>query len=423
MRLAVMERSVESGVVGAAMPFHSFKTSQSLIDDRGLVYLRFGKPDQSASTHDGIALELWRYNFPEGPMVLSFREVDFDGQIGASELVPSLITADLRQRNQLCHLDTSLCSPMADPSSTKLLASADGRIHSTFDQTRAQDVAQQTSSSIGRAFKEGQERIQVATSTDAFGRRFEAPLHASVQIFGLRHLSGSGDGRVVIAFAVPGRELQATYPPAAGGRAVYALNVHVAAERRALGHRSDLDTTRRFVTGTALQGDQYLTGTAEVPVPAGTYAVSVTITQEGGRGALATLPKVVVPGAEQVFTVSDIVLGSPKSGLHWNSGRSDVALNPLNSYPRTDPAEVYYQVRGLHVGVPAEHRFEFFRADGPLTTPSLAISFTGASRSAEEEVTRGLDIHNLAPGRYRLRVTIRQGTISTSALSWINVGR
>ncbi len=46
----------------------------------------------------------------EGPLVLQFRETDFDGSSGASVLVPSLLTLSPVMTNEVCDAEQSLCS-------------------------------------------------------------------------------------------------------------------------------------------------------------------------------------------------------------------------------------------------------------------------------------------------------------------------
>ena len=96
--------------------------------------------------------------------------------------------------------------------------------------------------------------------------------------------------------------------------------------------RVDLDTVRQFTTPTPLTDQQFLTGIIELPAAPGTYDVSLVVTQTDGRGAVAHLGSVVVPGAGTRLTMSDLVLGREASGTRWHSGATVVPLNPLNTW-------------------------------------------------------------------------------------------
>ncbi len=409
--------------LGAAGAFREFRSSQAVLDDRGVIWLRHGKPDKVARTTDGLSLEVWRYERPEGALVLQFREENFDGQVGASVLVPSLVTANPMQRDQLCHLEQSLCSNNADPSGTMLVVGSRSQADQNpgFDRT-VQDAKLNTTARIARYRTIGLETIAEATTTDAHARRFDGELTPIVQLYGLVRLP-DGAGRAVVAFAVPGAQLVSTSPAEAGGRAIYPLRLEVSLAHRRDGERITVDTVRRFATPAPLREGQYLTGMLEIPVAPGEYVASVVLSQDQ-RGALARLPRVVVPPATGALRVSDLVLGREGSGVRWQSGAMAVPLNPLNSYPKGSEAEVYYQVSGLTLGANYTSRLELFDAEAPAGgKPRLTIGFDTPANAARSEVARTLGLKSLAPGRYRLQLTVTQGTAKTTALAWITVGK
>lgn len=412
--------------LGAVGAFREFRSTQAMLDDRGVIWLRHGKPDKVARTSDGLSLEVWRYERPEGALVLQFREENFDGQVGASVLVPSLITANPLQRDQLCHLEHSLCSNNADPRGALIVIDGTGT-NSQVDRNpgfnRSRDDAKlNTTSRVARYRELGLQAIAEATTTDAHARRFGRILTPVVQMYGLVRLP-DGAGRALVAFAVPGAELAYTTPPEAGGRAVYPLRLEVLMSRRNDGKRVDLDTLRRFATAAPLREGQYLTGLLEVRLEEGEYVASVVMSQDD-RGALARMQALAVPPAAGRLRVSDLVLGREGSGAVWHSGRTAVPLNPLNSYSKGSEAEVYYQVAGLAEGVVYQTRLELFDADpSPEAKSRLAIAFGASAAESRSEVTRTLGLKSLAPGRYRLQLTVTQGKATTSAVAWITVGK
>jgi hypothetical protein len=241
-----------------------------------------------------------------------------------------------------------------------------------------------------------------------------------VQIYGLDRASG-GAGRAVVAFAVPGAQLEHTSPPEAGGRAVYPMRVEVMLSRRSDGARFDLDTLRRFATAAPLAAGQYLTGLVEVPLPAGRYVATVVLSQ-GELGSIARLGELTVPSARSALSVSDLVLGREGSGVRWQSGATAVPLHPLNSYPRGGEVEVYYQLAGLREGARYANRVELFGADDDVNkSPRLSIGFETTASDERAEVSRTLGLKSLEPGRYRIRLTVRGGEESVSAMAWLMV--
>lgn len=415
----IMRLDSDTKLLGVAGAFRGLRSSQEMIDDRGLIWLRHGKPDKVARTSDGLALEVWRYERPEGALVLQFREENFDGQVGASVLVPSLITANPLQRDQLCHLEQSLCTTNADPSGSVLMMGGSQKNNPGFGRLVG-DAKVNTTARVARYRSLGLETIAEATTTDAYARRFPRAITPVVQLYGLVRLPDGG-GRAVVAFAVPGAELAYTTPPEAAGRAVYPLRLEILLARRGDGTRAELDTLRRFATAAPLREGQYLTGVVELPVAPGEYVASVVLSQED-RGAIARMQAVAVPSAEGKLRISDVVLGREGSGARWQSGTQSVPLNPLNSYPKGGEAELYYQVAGLTAGSSFKTRVELFDADAPPEgKPRLVISFDASSATTRSEVTRTLGLSSLLPGRYRLRVTLAQGDASTSALSWLKI--
>ena len=414
--------------MGPDSPFRAFRTTQTLIDDRGVIWIRHGKPTKVARTADGVALEVWRYDRPEGSLVLQYREENFDGQAGASVLVPSLVTANPLQREQLCALDQSLCTITADPrggSAISGVCAEAGCYNPSWSQNPSldrlkTDARVNSTARIERLHRNGLDAITEATTTDDNARPFARAFAPTVQIYGLDRASG-GAGRAVVAFAIPGAQLEYTTPPEAGGRAVYPVRVEVMLSRRSDGTRFDLDTLRRFATAAPLAGEQYLTGLVELPVAPGRYVATVVLSQ-GDLGSIARLGEVVVPAARAALSVSDIVLGREGSGVRWQSGATAVPLHPLNAYPKGGTAEVYYQLAGLKNGARYATRLELFGAEDDAKKPArLSIGFETTATDTRAEVSRSLGLQNLAPGRYRVRLTVRGGDETASAVAWLAV--
>lgn len=429
-RLAQQEALARSDGDGRTMGsnsiFRSLRSSQAVLDDRGVIWIRHGKPDKTARTADGLALEVWRYDRPEGPLLLQFKEQNFDGQVGASVLTPTLVTADPRQRDQLCHLDTTLCSMNADPRSSQLQAGsvrgagARGLGANAGTAIATNDARVNNAAHVETMRRAGIETIRTATTTDDNRRRFVKAFAPAVQVYGLDRAEG-GAPRLVVAFAVPGAELEYTTPPEAGGRAVYPVRLELMVARRGDGRRFDLDTLRRFATAAPLGEGQYLTGMVEFPLPAGTYTATAVLSQ-GERGSTARVAAVVVPDGRGALQLSDLVLGREGAGVRWQSGTTPVALNPLNTYPKGGTAEVYYQLAGTSAGTAYQHRIELFGADdAPGKAAQLSLAFEQRATGPRTEVTRSFGLGKVNPGRYRVRLTVIGAGSETSSTAWLTI--
>jgi hypothetical protein len=193
------------------------------------------------------------------------------------------------------------------------------------------------------------------------------------------------------------------------------------ATRQTDGQRVELDTLRQFAVPRALVGGEFITGMLEMKVPSGSYATSVLVSQDDGRGAVAAVMTVTTPKPEPVLQVTDLVLGQAKSPVHWNSGSSSVPLNPLNAFPKGGTAEVYYQLSGLTVGATYDSRFEFYKAGETGKPARLKLAFKEQAPAARGEMARSLGLANLDAGQYQVRFVISGGGHEASSVSWLTI--
>lgn len=402
-------------VSGLGGPFRAYRVSQEVLDDRGVVWIRYGKPSRQVSSAGGEALQVWAYDNVEPRLVLQFREENFDGQVGASRLVPTLLDVPGRFRDQFCGIEQSLCSFNTQTPDLK-----QGESPVAGWAARTTDYGRINPGMVDHLVREGEAQIERATTTDAAPRPFAAPLAPLVQVLGVRH-AAAGEPRVVAAFAIPAEQLAHHSPPEAGGRTVYSLRFVLSA-LDARGVRRDLDTLRHLTTPAPLQPGQYLSGIVQLAVPEGRQDVSLTVTQPDGRGAVASLAAVPFLASGRL-SISSVVLGSRVSGVAWESGRVTVPLHPLNAFRQGQEASLYFQLGGLRRGDAYRTTIELFPAGE--TNPRAALSLALADEAEQDftEVQRTIDLRNLEPGRYRLRVTVQVGEAVVYEEAFLNVLR
>lgn len=413
-------------ILGATAPFREFAIVQDVLDDRGVTYIRHGKPTERTMTSGGTAMEAWRYErAPDPDLVLFFAEADFDGTSGASVLVPTPAADGGRVIHQLCGGARGMCDELIR------FAASEGPLNSGAGTTRRNlatnmppetrvGVSQVPTDVIRDEVERGRAQIRRGTTTDDHRRSFEQLLEPTVQFYGLDR-AGGGAPRLLVSFAIPGDKLVGTQPPAAGGRTVYPIRVQLMATARGRAERFDVDTVRNFATASPLVAGQFLTAVIELPLPAGTYAATVVLSQEGGRGALSRIDAVVAPPHGDELSLSSLVLGQARSGSAWNSGRRTVALHPLNAFTPAQEVELYYQVNGLRPGVGYRTMVELVPAGNPDAPAALSLEFSEDAEARFAEVQRTIGLRNIRPGSYRLRVTVAGAGGSVSEAGYLVV--
>lgn len=410
--------AIQKDVIGNGGLLRAFTGSIEGLDDRGLVYIRQGEPDKTARTVGGESLVLWLYDRPENPLLLSFREMDFDGQIGASVLTPTTMGADPLQRQQLCHLDVRLCPIGADPRS-QFLTMGGGAGVGSRQPTELQRLG--SGVLLEEARREGLAAITAATTTDANDRKFERPLDTRAVFHGL-HAVGHAEPVLVVPFAIPGDRLTGEPIDPNGTRVGYRLHFVVEAVRDADGLNRRLDTLRAFAASHTLAKGEYLSGVLELPLPPGRYTVSLMTTDDRGAGEVVSFSRVQAPDIHRP-SLSDLVLGTTASGVRWETGGAAVALNPLNTFRREGDAELFVQL----FDVPAETllpiRVEVWSADTTAREPRLTIAFQGRSTGLVTPLTQTLGLAKLEPGRYRLRVSVNASGRNLMSEAWLTVVR
>jgi GWxTD domain-containing protein len=451
----------DSRMIGADAPRRYYTPIQDQIDDRGVVWIRHGKPDQVRISVTGDIVEVWRYELPTGPLVLQFRAADFQGSSGATVLIPSLLTLPPDVRAQVCDIEISLCphaskaTPMDQGDSSfyprpfprermkpnRYYASAAEAIRKGF--LKPETIALETcldpyarvlerevlaegamlnAASIHRYADEGKAEIDQAVTTDSYFRTFDKKLQPSLQLFGM--MSADGSSHVVLAFALPGHQLAAVKPDSTTARVVYPVRIELMTGDGADGSRSDADTTRQFTAAAPLREGQFLTGVTDHAIASGHYDVSVVFSQSDGHGGMASLSDLFVPGPASRLQLSDLVLGRDDSGVHWNSGTTNVALNPLNTWPAGGSATAYFQLSGLTPGTVYGTTFEFLHAnDDSIHKPRLSVASNQTARQERMEVSTALGLKNLEPGRYRVRLTVSGAGETAKSVAWLTIVR
>ncbi|HET8649988.1 MAG TPA: GWxTD domain-containing protein [Gemmatimonadales bacterium] len=380
-------------MLSARTMLSAYRSNQQLVDDRGVIYIRYGEPDARALFNNPAvdANESWKYRTPTGPLIFHFV-----GLRAPTHLVEQL--------------------PLFAP----LMGSRSG-LDPRYSELEL-ELSDEGAAVVPEVLQDDRERnraaIAIGTTTDAFPIRFDHRLDASVETYGLGTAGGTGT-HALVAFAVRAGSLPA--PTAAtmpAGMTAYPLHLRLIAEAGRTRQIFQQDTVRVFATHQALPPNAYLTGQATLPLPPGRYAVRVLLADPAGKtGVTLMRDSITVPNlAEAALTASDLVLGRPGSPQHFTlPDGSVVHLNPLGVWIPASQLTVYYQVGGMDPGRPYRTRFELRRRYAEHDEPVVAVQFSDRPSAPVQEFTRSIDLKRAPPGDYDLVMMVRdaEGTTVT----------
>lgn len=399
-------------------------TTQSELDDRGVIYMRHGPPsDRVTYRPPGTATEpseTWRYRRqpPEQDLVFNFAPM---GHVQDYRLLVSLAPACVQGYwvvgQRMVDIRGNPTADFATPGVVdQACFGARAGLSPIYD--RLQRVPLNSNSMVEALATERammQHDADVGIRTDSYRMTFAGNLLPVITTFVVGDTARHPQLHVV--FAVPGERLKPE--GGEGGGVVYPLRLRVmvfdSAERRV----AEADTVRSFHAARPLAAGSYLAEQMIVDVPPGDWRAHILVAEAapGGpaqnNGQLVRDWPVVVPRMDSGFASSDLVLGREGSGLVWRRGPlGDVPLNPLGVFPVDSAAVLYYELYGLpqgssvetHVTMRQEGRSFLSRLFGRGSRVDVAYT-TVTDAPLLARVRQRLDLAGMRPGRYSLEVT------------------
>jgi GWxTD domain-containing protein len=389
-RLAEHYRRLEVALAEFALPPFTrrfgfeeyFRSGRTDIDDRGVIFVRHGAPTDRNRTVRFQA-ESWYYA-PGSDQELQFHFVAED-DLTDYRLVPSPYLVPAAAREELRELG----GPAAD--AYWRVATAGPVSGARLEQ---------------RYFAEGRAIIDRGTTTDTWARRWVDALPAVGQVVAMGQRGGVG--QVHLAVAVP----LAALPTGPEGRCLTLRLAALGADGTPVAR---VDT---IVTIPAEPGARTGLARLSFPAPPGVLRIRAVAEADSGTGALVARDTLDVPDADAGLGLSDLVLGRASLGLAWTAGDGEpVALNPIGAFPRTEPLELYYEIYGLGEGLASTElvlwRPDPDRASGAPPEPgdrrALRLRFEERGTGPITRARRSVDLGELPPGAYRLRLVLRDG--------------
>jgi hypothetical protein len=417
-----------------------YRSAQTDLDDRGVIYMRHGEPDDRAFfVADGIPPnESWVYHRPTGDLVLHF-SASFGSSgwhmiegLGSLEGNPCQVAALLDSRAMIDPYYQVLAD-MARMDSIKIAFAAKQGDNTAVEFMRACSPGQLTAGQARAAVigiaaggistnwfgsqRANQERlasrtaIQRSTTTDSDPLRYRAPLQPIVQAYGVGGTQ-PGVGKLLVLWALPAsdRPRADTVPGVTG--IVYSIRVRANVFDTLGNLVVGIDSVRRYRAPALLQPGTSLPGLLQIEVPAGIYRIQLSVADTiGDKGAARVLGGIPVPSFTGPFELSDLVLGIEGNGPFWvRNPTSRFPLNPRNAWTNTESMEVGFELAGLPAGTAYKTRIAVADLGADSTRPPRAsVEFDNQASGTRELVSQSLGLRSLRPGVYLLTVTVTAG--------------
>jgi hypothetical protein len=360
-----------------------------LLDDRGRLVLRHGKPTDVIQSPGiaGLSSETLVWHRTNGQLMVSFSRASMPN--GAGENTSSLRfgmlarnypTGDLMS---LCRRDPSLCM-LAGLSA--LPVSGQEAARNRAEQIRLRYTSARVS----------------AEATEGNPERFKREFPALFQAYGI------AGGQVLLVAAIPVSAI--AFDATSAGPVSAALRFR-AVIGDPVGGRivATLDTLRRWQLRNAPPAGSYLTFVTLVPVPTGSWRVSLvagdTLNEQGAGFRAEGVP--VIPLDGTALRLSDLILGRSGSGVTWPLAGRPVALNPTNAWSREDEAPLFYELDGLVVGRNYALEVELWETDGKPKAPRTRIALTITAAMVHQRGEQVISFRELRKGDYRLLVRVK----------------
>jgi hypothetical protein len=370
--------------------YRYFKRWDYRIDDRGVVWMRFGEPvqrsteaicDDSQPPNCNIR-EGWLHRIDGQPMVLSFEGELFDGNVEATRIVAGVLG------RYLCDLDPWRC------------ALSDRAAFNSIAPERMEEVRDTDRANVERATTRDDNSVVVANPVGT-----------------VAHLSrawdpASGSPIAVVSYALGASDVAVgvgTEPPIAE------LRLTVRQWSRVMETWRTTSIDRRLAMPSTTEDDSWITGFVVIPSDPDVTAWSLVVEQDSTRRGRAWRDD-MLPVPEGPLEISDLILGATSQGQTWTTtGGTAVVLGPLGAFDRHEPLALYWQVRSRVARAQATIGVALYRVSARGERAELTVEFATRLGAGLTELQREVGIERLDGGEYRLEVTVRDPASGAAA--------
>jgi GWxTD domain-containing protein len=387
----------------------AYRSGSTRFDDRGIVYIRHGAPDDTASSVTfGLPPNLtWRYRRADGDLLLHFAanpgtyEYGTGGDLHDYRLVPSLWAilrpAGQSGQNALEVLLEDRCN-LYEPYCKYVAWAGYGRRSIVVDE---QDLVASS--------------VALATETDGHELRFPRQLVGNAALFAV----GSQGGKPLVHAVW---QLHMTRPSGAES----GTGLHTDARVRFALFDSTgtsvgwIDTT--VVLATASDADSVVVpGRVAVAVPPGRWRYRLAISTDDSTGRVYPTDSVAPrPTDGRTLVVSDLILGRRDVSVPWVAAPGDTAFfTPGAKWKAEEELEAYHEIYGLAEGEPYKARLIVRRGRRAV----LTLGWEGEGTAGVTRVSRTLNLGRLNPGDYRMELEVSAGRRKASTVRPLTIRR
>lgn len=381
---------------GSGLNYREYRRWQVDFDDRGVVWMRFGKPDEMTVymvpyAGDFRVFEAWKYVVDGETIVLTFESEEGDGSGEATRFVTG------RYGEYYCGFDIYRCT-LANR------AVSAGRFNALAGRRSDAGRVGIAPAQIGTLREADIEQIVEATTKDDNSVRASRHITTNAQYLRLWEPT-TGRAIALLPYAVRTQDLE-TIRAEGQPAVVFQLAARSWDPVREAWH--DTTVVRRLRVPERAGGEARLTGVMAVPRSDGVSTWSVIVSQDTTARGRA-FGDAMRPLGNGAIVLSDLVLGAARQGQSWQSGTGPVVLAPLGTFARREPVELYYQVRSAAAQPAARTSVALYRIrNGERgAEPALELTFGTALERGITEVRRSLDVSRLDEGTYFIDVQVR----------------
>ncbi|MFO7260894.1 MAG: hypothetical protein DIU52_007045 [bacterium] len=412
-------------------------------DDRGLVYIRHGPPDETIST-PGVGIrqnETWVYEMPDGTRQL-FHFVRLDAATDF-RLVDDILHAVIgdaagsaRGDLQLTGLDAAVRLLEArtdlDPSYGSLYAELlraqtvyDRSLNAAGDDQQAHAAGRlgEIMREVARARQEIQAesrlRTLAAIATDSDRPRFDRDIPFYFDLYTFRGEQGRTD--LTVAIAIPGERLRGR---TRGDTTYYSLRIGLIVADTLQRRIVRRDTVYNYVSAEPLRRGQYLRTHLDLsapPVEHAAYRVVLRDAFDPSAGQLYGGRTDVDDFTGSALQISDLVIAEPADSGAWQRGNVRLALLPPRELAGRPAFTLFYEIYNLAPGSSYSTEITVERDGGSGgifgklrrlvgAGDAIRLRFTGVA-PPDADTTIGVQERrrveaDLDDGRYRVRVVV-----------------
>jgi hypothetical protein len=423
------------------------RTRFMTLDDRGLIYIRHGEPDEIIAVHSARAGDetrvTWGYrNLMSGRALFEFTRKDCPttprgssvplggaaarmtrrGGVTAQPAQPAPLTTGCGYSGDYYLAAPLSCERRGDPATTYFDYATSIAPYDPALASYEISCYQSLVSTAGSTADLGAETVhrsnaivqgKIALRTESAAAPFTAPLDVAFMSYAMRN----GHDTQVFGFAgVSGDGVKAK-----ANSTDYALRLHLSIENSRTLNAATIDTTLSFHTQVPLQaGAVVRASVAAIALPARDATVRVAVRNQNdmGQGQIVTTARAIPDFSTDHLALSDLVIAETRNGT-WSRGPIRLAPIPAHLIAAGTAFRLFYELYGAQNGDSLDVQIIMAPGDDPSVLSRLkslvdrnSAKQIGFSERAEVDesgtarVVREIGA-DLEPGRYVVTVRIR----------------